>query len=83
MGSRRTVHEKREPPEPTRHVWVWPSPASSKQVQGVVIESMIRDGEPWVRVAYVSSSKPPTLIDTWLPRRVCTPVDSRPQEPNY
>lgn len=83
MGSRRTVYEKRQPPEPTRHVWVWPSPTSSKPVQGVVVESMLREGEAWVRVAYVSSSKPPTLVDTWLPQRVCTPVKSQPQEPNY
>jgi hypothetical protein len=83
MGSRRTVHEKRQPPEPTRHVWVWPSPSAIKPAQGVVIETMRRDGEPWVRVAYVDRSNPPTLVDTWLPERVCTPVNSQPQEPNY
>lgn len=83
MGSRRTVQEKRKPPRPIRHVWVYPTPATTEPFQGVIIETTTRAGEPWTRVAYVSGTSPPTLLDTWLPSRVCVPVSTQPIEPNY
>lgn len=83
MGSRRTVHEKARPPRPVRHVWVYPTSGSTEPFQGVIIETTARAGEAWTRVAYVSGTSPPTLVDTWLPARLCVPAPGPPVEPNY
>ena len=83
MGSRRTSEEKSRPRKPARHVWVWPTPSTIEPMQGVVIVHAKREGVDWCRVAYVSSTEPPTLIDTWLPARLCVPIPSTAQVPNY
>lgn len=83
MGSRRTVYDKAKPREPTKHAWVWPR-GQLGPAQGLVVETTQHDGEQWVRVIYVvPHSKPPTVMDTWMPGRLCTPVNSQPVEPNY
>lgn len=83
MGSRRTVWDKSQPREPTKHAWVWPRGQSTPS-QGIVIEGRGHDGEEWVRVIYVVPfTKPPTVMDTWMPGRLCVPVHSQPQGPNY
>ena len=83
MGSRRTVQEKARPPRPVRHAWVYPTPTITEPYQGVIIETTTRAGEAWTRVAYVYGTSPPTLVDTWLPARLCVPALGRPVEPDY
>ncbi len=83
MGSRHTVHEKARPRRPVRHAWIYPTPTTTEPFQGVIIETITRAGEAWTRVAYVSGTSPPTLVDTWLPSRLCVPAPGQPVERNY
>lgn len=82
MGSRRTASEKAQSRPASRHAWIYPT-AMSGPLQGVIVSWARRGDEDWVRVAYVSGDSPPTLIDTWLPARLCPVVNGPVIEPNY
>jgi len=55
----------------------------SGPLQGVIVSRAQRNGEEWVRVAYVSSDNPPTLVDIWLPARLCPVINGPVVELNY